>query len=182
MIQDELKRVDDGDDAMLSSVAFFLRFQLSEMLQGGMKQVILVTSQMLNIKVHQHLNSQIPMAISSGWSLWASEPGGSFREKWIPTFVKTLQRVAESSNSRPTAVQAWCICRVLVECSSLLCSFDQFVFVGHTPSQPSQPPSPLLKLDFVASFLANTFIFKNVFRCVIYHFCLHLFVASFSRI
>ena len=24
MIQDELKRVDDGDDAMLSSVAFFL--------------------------------------------------------------------------------------------------------------------------------------------------------------
>lgn len=81
MIQDELKRVDDGDDAMLSSVAFFLRFQLSEMLQGRMKQVILVTSEMLNIKVHQHLNSQIPMAISSGWSLWASEPGGSFREK-----------------------------------------------------------------------------------------------------
>lgn len=81
MIQDELKRVDHGDDAMLSSVAFFLRFQLSEMLQGGMKQVILATSEMLNIKVHQHLNSQISMAISSGWSLWASEPGGSFREK-----------------------------------------------------------------------------------------------------
>ena len=80
MIQDELKRVDDGDAAMLSSVAFFLRFQLSEMLQGGMKHVILATSEMLNTKVH-HLNSQIPMAISSGWSLWASEPGGSFREK-----------------------------------------------------------------------------------------------------